>query len=312
MKAFFKTILFLLVLTGIAHAQTQNQTQNQASAQVSAPTGTSTTVLKNKKFEDTREITDTKMRADLGSLSRYSFKFDLSYYGPAMGTPWEKNLPNPDGVVRDSTTKIKGNISARYRLDSNSSLFLASGLSTLYPLHGVGRTDVNTPQVGYDMFHRLGDVQMRNALSVSAVTVPTYQAVGMAAGLNYVGSLIFEFGTSGFFAGTDLLFFYNIFNREYNPTTDRGTPRYTGIFSPSLKYNFSDRWNVNTNLGFAFWNPRSLENEWALWPQAVTQKLAVGYAFTKAVYVSPYLNFYPGKIATDTTTMNISTVFSVL
>jgi hypothetical protein len=297
LKALTQLLLFIFFGAGLGQAQTS--------------TLTSDVPAKNKKFEDTHEITDPKMRADLGSLSRYSFKFDLSYNGPAIGKPTEKDFPNPDNIVRVTATNIRGSISSRYRLDSNSSLFLGGGLSALYPLHGLNRMDVNTPQIGYDMFHRLGVAQMRNAFGISFETVPTYQAVGIAGGLNHVSSILFDLGASGFTAGMDVMLFYKVYNRDYR-ISDGNTPRYTGIISPSLKYNFSDRTNIGTNLGFAFWNPRARENTTALLPQTVTQKLYFGHAFTKTVFVSPFLNFYPGKLAADTTTINISTVFSLL
>ena len=298
MKVFIGFSLSLFAFVSIAGAQTSTQS-------------ISTSGGDQKKYEDKREITDAKMRADLGSLSRISFKFDLRYMGPAMGKPFEKDLPNPDRMVRVNATSLKGSISGRYRLDSNSSLFLGGGLNALHPFHGMSRMDVNTPQFGYDMFHRLGEAQMRNAFGVTVETVPTYLNVGTAGGVNYVGSWIHNLGTSGFSAGTDMMLFYKIYSREYLPT-DRSVPRYTTVLSPVLKYNFSDRLNVGTNVDFAFWNPRSRERETVLLPQTVTQKISLGYAFTKAVYVSPYLNFYPGKMATDTTTVNVATVFSLL
>lgn len=305
LKASTQLFLILFLTATMAAAQ------STASMPTEHGTIKSEIQLKNKKFEDTREITDPKMRADLGSLSRYSFKFDLTYNGPAMGKPFEKDLPNPDNMVRVNATSLKGNISGRYRLDSNSSMFLGGGLNALYPFHGMERLDVNTPQIGYDMFHRLGGAQMRNAFGVSFETVPTYQAVGIAGGLNYVGSLLFDLGTSGFAAGTDMMLFYKVYNRDYQ-LSDRNVPRYTTVIAPSLKYNFSDRMNVGTHLSFAFWNPRARSNETVLLPQTVTQKLSFGYAFTKTVFVSPYLNFYPGKLAMDTSTVNISTVFSLM
>ncbi len=39
----------------------------------------------NKQFADDKEITDAKMKADAGSLSKYSLSFSLSYYGPTFG-----------------------------------------------------------------------------------------------------------------------------------------------------------------------------------------------------------------------------------
>ncbi len=310
MKALICLLVFYFASMGPAYAQS-TLALPQPTTSSKTPTMASDLKIQNRKFEDTREITDAKMRADLGSLSRYSFKLDLGYNGPTIGKPLEKDLPNPDNMRRVNATNIKGNISGRFRLDSNSAVFLGGGLSALYPFHGMGRMDINTPQIGYDMFHRVGDAQMRNAFGVSFETVPTYQAVGIAGGLNYIGSTLFDLGTSGFASGMDLILFYKVYNRAYLPT-DGNTPRYTAILSPSLKYNLSDRASIGTNLGFAFWNPRALGNTTALLPQTAIQRLSFGYAFKKTVFVAPYLNFYPSKLAMDTTTINLSTVFSLL
>ncbi len=78
--------------------------------------------LKPKKFDENTQITDAQMKADGGSLSRYSMKLNMSYYGPTMNDLSVDDQPNPDGSAGVYATSVKGSLSARYRLDSQSAV----------------------------------------------------------------------------------------------------------------------------------------------------------------------------------------------
>jgi hypothetical protein len=49
-----------------------------------------------------------------------------------------------------------------------------------------------------------------------------------------------------------------------------------------------------------------------LWNKTVSLRLGLGYAFTRDVYFAPYVQSYVTKLALDTTSINVSGVFSVL
>ncbi|RYZ80442.1 MAG: hypothetical protein EOP06_25325, partial [Proteobacteria bacterium] len=70
--------------------------QFAAEAQTSTSTLKLPEILKDKKYEDSHQITDARLRAEAGSLSRYSFKFDMKYDGASVETPLGKEQPNPD------------------------------------------------------------------------------------------------------------------------------------------------------------------------------------------------------------------------
>jgi len=268
-------------------------------------------ILQNKKFQDNHEITDIRMRAEEGSLSRYSLKFNMSYKGSSVATPLGREQPNPDDMVRVTATSLNGSISGRYRLDSNSAVNLSTGITALHPFQGTDRMDLRTPSVSYDVFNRTDDFQIRNLVGASYETVPEYLRVGNVGGLNYTFSVVHDLGTSGFSAGVDTMFAYLIYNRDYQQS-DKRISRYNLGFSPSIKYNFSDRLSASNNVVFSFWNPRFLKNSEALWSQTVSDRIGLGYAFTKDVYISPFIGCYPGKLAWDTTTVNIASIFSLM
>lgn len=267
--------------------------------------------LSPKKFLENSEITDAKLRADAGSLSQYSLRFNLMYMGPPATNLSALNQPNPDGVVAPTATAITGTIGVRYRLDNASSVSFHAGLSDLYPFHAEQKLDVSNPGISYDQSFNLAGVQILSAPGVSLVTQDVYRSKGGWLGLRYAISAVYSLGKTGFAAGSEALLGYYLFNREVQ-RADGKIRDLNLILSPFLKYNVSDRFNVNTALGFTLYHLRTSARITDIASRAVTQKLGVGYAFTRDVYVSPYLTFYPSKPRLDTTTVNMSTSFSVL
>ncbi len=274
------------------------------------------TVLKanevnKEKIEDTREITDSKLRADGGSLSRYSLKFSLSYYGPPVGDLSAKKQPNPDGSIGNFDTAMGGSISARYRLDPKSTLGVGTGINALTPFHGSERTDIKNPFIGYDLNSRIENLQMRNAFRVEYTSVPEYRAVGQDGALSYDNGVVYYLGTSNVGLGLDTSFDYFLYNREY-VIKDRNSSRYALNFYPQVKYNISDKINIYTSLAIRFANPRSRDDEWALLNKTLSQRLGMGMAFSKTIYFAPYLNFYPETMNMESTTFSFATIFSIL
>lgn len=314
----------LLGLSFTAHAQTSTTTLSlpagtaDASTAASAPEQTSTVKLSEtlgqKKFEDDKEITDSKMKADSGSLSRYSLKFSLSYYGPPVGDLSNEMQPKPDGGVSTNQTSLGGSISARLRIDSKSSVGVGTGVSALTPVQGAKRYDVKNPFLSYDRNARVWDMQMRNSYGVTAVTNPDYRAIGEFAGVNYSNSLLYNLGTSGAAVGVDTNLDYYLYDRAANPKNkmETGTGRYSLGFYPQVKYNFSDKLSTYTSLAINFINPRGTEDHSVLWNRTLSSRVGMGYAFTRDIYIAPYLNFYPKTAEWESTTFNISTTFSIL
>ncbi len=317
-----KSFVLCALLGGLsvsAHAQTSTLSipqSNQSASEAASATQTSTVKVGdvlNKKFEDDKEITDSKLKADSGSLSRYSMKFSLSYYGPAVGDLNNEMQPNPDGSIGGETS-LGGSISARYRIDSKSAVGVGTGVSALTPLQGVKRYDVKNPFISYDRNARIGDMQMRNSFGVTTITNPDYRAIGEYAGLNYDNSMIYNVGTTGLGVGVDTSISYYLYDRDVDMTKkkERTVGRYNVSFYPQVKYNFTDRFNAYTSLNISFINPRGFEDQSVLWNRTLSQRIGMGYAFTRDIYFAPYLNFYPKTPATDSTTINFSTTFSIL
>ncbi|MBC7466429.1 MAG: hypothetical protein H7256_10590 [Bdellovibrio sp.] len=266
----------------------------------------------NKKFEENNEITDAKLKADAGSLSKYSLKFNLSYYGPTAGDLAAKDQPNPDGSVGSYETAISGSLGGRYRIDPKTTISMGSGLKLIHPFHGAERMDLNNPYLSYDMTNKMSGVQMRNSFGVSYITVPNYTKVGEFAGLSYDLSFNYDLGMSGFAVGLDGSLGYYLYKRDYVYSSDRFANRSSISLYPTLKYNISDKLNINTSPSLSYVNYRMNSDELTFVQKTVSQRVGVGYAFSRDIYIAPYINFYPDRWTPDATTLNISSSFSLL
>jgi hypothetical protein len=265
----------------------------------------------NKQFEEDKNITDARIKADAGSLSRYSMKVSLSYFGPPVGDLSNKKQPNPDGAIGPNDTAFQSAVSARYRLSKESAISLGTGIGARTPFHGTEQVDVKNPFIGIDRTGRLGEMQMRNQISLEAATYPEYRDVGQWGTIDYKSSLVYNFGASPFAFGFDTSINYFMYERAYEKN-DKSAGRYSLAFYPELKYNFSDKLNFSSSLAVKFTNPRARDNEWDILNRELTQRLGLGYAYSRDIYFAPYLNMYPNNYNMDSTTISFSTIFSVL
>ncbi len=288
-----------------------------STSSLSAPTSSQMKIdaenlLKNKKFTDDREITDIKLKADSGSLSKYSLKFNLSYYGPTFGNLSAREQPNPDNSSGPTSTALSGTIGMRYRTSSQTAFSLGTGLKSIHPLQGSDRTDVSTPYLNYEITSRTDSgIQMRNSFGGSYVTLPEWRKVGEVAAATYDFASIYNFGSSGFAAGIDGNLNYYFYDRSYIPT-DKTPSRGSVQVFPTVKYNISDKLNVTTSTTLTWISPRDRSNETILLNRTVSQRLGLGYAITREIYIFPYATILPSRLAWDMTSINMSTSFSIL
>jgi hypothetical protein len=302
------TIALAAILLFAPFAQAQSTT-------LPAAEGTSTsTVIKtetvNKQFNENQDITDAKLKADGGSLSRYSLKFNLTYAGGVLSNLSEKDQPNPDGTLGSFQTSLGGSMGARYRIDSKSTVGISTGVKMIHPFHGAERTDLTNPSLTYDRSFRAGSVQMKNTPGFVYRTVPEFTRAGQYGMIYDNHSMVYDIGKSGFSIGVDMALGAYMYSRDYEKT-DGKAGRYTFEFNPNLKYNFNDKTAMVTQTQISWWNPRARDDQFALLNRTVTQKLGLGHAVTRDIYLNPYLNFYPQHLAWSGVTLNMTTIFSV-
>lgn len=263
------------------------------------------------KHEDAKILTDSKLRADDGSLSKWSFKGNFSYSGPTIGNLGAADLPNPSGKAGNYRQRISGSFSNRYRISPVEAVSFGTGLTFNHPFHGLSRTDVNNPFFSYDRALRSGNLQMRTSPGITIVTAPDYAAIGEVAGLSWINSAVYNVGSSGLALSLDTTLYWWYFNREIQKG-DRPSDTWSFMWIPGFKYNFSDGLNVYTNFGLNIANPRSNPNKSVLLNDLVTWRAGASYAYGRDIYIAPYVQTYTDRISSDSTTINFSVTFNLL
>lgn len=266
--------------------------------------------LKNTTFRDNNEITDAKLKADAGSLSRYSLKFNITHTGPTLGDFSAKDQPNPDGTIGSYQTAFGGAMGARYRINSKSTVGISTGVKLVHPFHGVERMDLNNPLLSFDYTTRVDGVQLKNSPGFVLRTAPDFTKVGQYGMLFDNHSLVYDLGASGFSVGADMAVGIFLYEREYQ-IKDGKAAHYSFEANPNLKYNFSNKFSVITSSNISLWNPRSRSDQYALLNKSVNQKLGLGYSFRRDIYLNPFLTFYPQHLTWSGVTLNLTTIFSI-
>jgi hypothetical protein len=278
-------------------------------------------LLGNKKFEEDKRITDNELKAQAGSLSQWSMKFDLSYQGPPVDNLSDPEMPNPDNRPRNNRTSLSGYMGGRYRVNSNEAWNLSTGLRWYSPYHQVAGEHVDkpkgqkdqelaNPQVGYDLTKPWGAAQMRTSIKTSVTTQDYYTDRGQVGSFGIGESVKYTIADSRWIVSgiADLDFYF--FNREYRRGDGR-LSNYNINLIPGLEYKISDKLNVRTSAAYSWGNLRMKGSWWKWEDQMVSQRLGVGWAVTRSIYFNPYLNFFPERPAIRTTSLSFSTVFSI-
>ena len=295
----------------LALAASNAATAAEDSNAAAADSRLSVPIDKHQKFGDAHDLTDAKMKANDGSLSRFSLKANLTYEGPGIGDFSQRNRPNPDGSVGNYAQNISGKVMARYRLDQRQALNLGAGGVTLnHPFHGVSRTAVAEPFIGYDVSAKYGEFETQHSATAIKTTTPEYADSGEVGGLMYDGSISRKIGSSRFSLSFESELAYWAYGRGYRESDGLADQWYV-MATPILRYNASDRFNMYASSTFTWANPRS-EDFSSIKPRTPKLAAGFGYGIGRDIYVSPYVQSYSSNVSPEATTFNVMTIFSLL
>ena len=263
--------------------------------------------LKQKKFEEVKEVTDAELRAMAGSQSKWSLSGGISYYGPSIDRLDSEIKPNPENTAMETRTSGSASLSARYRYSSKTSISIDSGVSFYTPLSGATDGEVDDPGITLSKLYSPFGLQMRSRYSASVTTNAYYRDRGQIGRLNMSHDFKKKLGgpESPLLWSVGSSFNYFAFERSFS----RGDGRVSNyLFSvyPGLQYDVTSDFNLGTSLAFGYSNLREEENWWNWDRRLWSQRLTIGYALTRNAYFKPYFNFFPERFTWDTTSVNLN------
>jgi len=332
-------VILAWFLASGAYAATDDSTSSmkvEDATDTPAPAKTSIgNILRDKKFEEDKRINDLELRADGGSLNRYSTQFVLSYSGSAVNDLSNPQRPNPNQSPGDMRTYASGSANVRYRVNNDVGVNFGTGVMFYAPYQQVTGQDpqhkanqqnygVSNPGASIDKNYVLGpEVQSRSTFALYDITDQGYKAGGEWGEAAVRQYLKYNPGHSRVILGFSVEGDWFTYARDYQANNiydshhqvvfpkDGKTSRYYLTAIPSFEYKLVDSLNFNTSIGYSQQNFRS-DPSWWNWNHPLsTWRVGVGWAITHDIYINPYLNFFMESPAFNTASLNVNTVFSI-
>ena len=334
-----KQNLSLLIAALTFSAMQAGAQSSSAKIGAASTTNTSTSKIEDlkkptEKMKDVDdEITDARMRASLGSKSKWSLKSDFSYSGGSINDPFGSIRPNyRASATAESLSYLSGNLGVNVRIGQKDSISFGSGLTINDPFHGditkpaadtrrgrkadavLPRYEMSTPFVSWSRGYKAMGTQMSTSVSTTY-----YTDEDTSKFQNYLGSVslsqvfLANFGTSKWNGGVSLSlskYLYNgaLTDPDYVALQNQGRFQRSdigvGLF-PFLQYTFNDTYSFRTVFGYLQFSKYEINDRYIqLEPY---QSVGFGISVTRDIYLYPNIQFTPKDIRDDRTNVALST-----
>lgn len=320
-KTVKKQVLVSLILAGslvssFAHAEENTeatQTANSSSVKVTD------VQKKDEQVKDIdSEITNAKMRAEMGSKSKWSVKADLTYTGGTAEKAFAAERPNIGASTNtDVKTSLGGTVAVAYRATERDSLRFGTGVSLSTPFQntlddaknsdGARKSSISNPYLEWSRGFKTGSVQNAFDMSWTQFTQPVYTDVyNLVGSLDVNHTLMFDIANSNWQPGLNIDLNYSF----YKKTNDGDNDYSVGLY-PMVEYAFNDRYSFRTVFRpFIFDHTRS-EKATTLEREVYTQSMGLGIAITRDIYLYPNVQFAPEHLSKDNTNVALSSTLNI-
>jgi hypothetical protein len=286
--------------------------------------------LEKKSDEADNIITNRRIRASTGSLSKWSFNSSWNYNAGSVERPFDATRPNITAASDVALLQnLSGDVGVNYRLNQKDRLSLKTGLQMAAPFHssietndaGVreefeknqGNLDVQNPALSYSRIFKVKGVQ--NVLSAGAglYTQGALTDRGYQYFFNSSLNTMYDMGKTGASAG--LLFTYdrNFFDRD-TAINARGVQvsllegqaeQVLGIY-PQAEYEINETFNLRTILRAWVYEDRRSRKFGDFIQRELTQSVGLGISVTRDIFLYPNIQFAPNNLRADKTNVGLS------
>lgn len=303
------------------------------------PTSQGTNTLKlgdvqksDEKVKDVdNEITDARLRAQLGSKSKWSFKSSLAYSGGSVERPFDAVRPNYRASADiESMTSLSGDLGLNFRFTDKDNIGIGTGLTIVDPFHGdiskpvvdprnenadsISRYQFSTPFINWTRGYRVWDTQMVSSLTYSHATDSDSLKLSKTFGtIGFSQTVLKNFGTSGWNGGASVSlskYFYSGDVDDAGMLKRMAAGVYKrndvgmGLF-PFVQYQFNDKYSFRTIFGyFQFMTYENASEPIQIEPY---QSVGLGVSITRDIYIYPNIQFTPKDMRADRTNVALST-----
>lgn len=328
-----------LAFGAMAHAQDSTTTTTTTN---SLNVKASDMVPKEETQKDIdQEITNNKLRAELGSKSKWSVKTALSYSGGSVERPMARIRPNYQAAANtsDSLTTLGGTVGIKYSVTKRDSISLSTGVLARNPFHGdlsrsefdnplksgrkTDRYNVSTPTIDWTRAYKAAGMQMITSTSYShATTTEAVRDFNQIGAISLEQTMLASFEGSGWETGLAFALSFSFYRDGIDPefaATPAGKGAKQDDFSyaayPFAEYAFNDKLSFRTVFGYFnlthYRGSGGNADQGAVDTIVPYQSVGLGYSVTRDIYLYPNIQFTPLDIRADRTNVAFSANINV-
>jgi hypothetical protein len=328
--------LFSLIIFSKSFGQQAGNSTTSSTAQVNS-SSQSLGELKTKveggddaaKVDD--EITNARMRADLGGAKKWSFNSSLSYSGSTLADPTNSLRPNiiAGATNFDDATSLNGGIGMTYRKDKNNAFGLSAAVVVYTPFAGdwtrtqidnptnpgrnVDRINFSNPSVSYTHSRKLGEMQYVARFSLTSFTEPVFlKQSGMLGsfGLSQTLAMQADRWTLGSYVNASI----PLYQPNLTDAQSQKESLMTLGLIPFMEYQFTEKIGWRAVFNYFAWQYRknaSKAGQAAFSFNTPQNSTGVMFSVSRDVWIYPNFQFLPFNMRSDLTNWGVSTIINL-
>lgn len=296
--------------------------QDKKPAPASAPATTKPAEAKPTDEAD-QVITNRRLRASEGSLSKWSIATFWNYQGGSLNDPTDPERPNIVGGGNVQTLQsLSGEVGVKYRLTKLDSLTASTGLFMTTPFHGEiddnsplkesfdknsRKLNVQDPSLKFAHLDNLWGIQSISSVTGKLITNNQLTDREFRSELTLSQNFMKDVGATGFSYGAAIIGYFYDFNDKVRdtPAFDANTEQLIGLY-PQAEYVINDTFNVRTVFGWQVFEQRRGDPSDSYVKRKVYQSVGLGISVTRDIFLYPNIQYIPSNIRDDVTNIAMS------
>ncbi len=288
----------------------------QATAATATVQATPATPADAATDEADQVISNRRLRATEGSLSKWSITSFWNYSGGSLNDPTDPERPN---IVRGGNVQtlqaLSGEVGVKYRLTKLDSLTFSSGLFMTTPFHSEidknadprlkkgfdensRKLNVQDPFLKYTHLDKLWGIQSISNIQGRLMTNNQQSSQRFRSELLVSQNFMKDLAGTGFSYGVAFQGLFYDFRDSVKDTTL--TDRLFSLF-PQAEYVINDVFNLRTVMGWQVYeNLRSQPTD-TFRKRTVYQSVGLGISVARDIFLYPNIQFIPSNLRDDVT-----------
>ena len=279
-----------------------------------APSTTIATPAAEGTDEADQAITNRRLRATEGSLSKWSISSFWNYQGGSVNDPTEPERPNiVNGGNVQTLQSLSGEVGVKYRLTKLDALTFSTGVFMTTPFHSKiddnsnlkpafdensRKLNVQDPFLKYAHLDKIWGIQSITTVQGKLITNNQLSQRRFRSELLLSQNFMKDAGKSGFSYGAAIMGYFYDFRDSVKQ--DGLTEQLLGIY-PQAEYVINDTYNLRTVFGWQVYeNVRGQPSD-TYTKRKVYQSVGLGISVARDLFFYPNIQFIPSNLRDDVT-----------